>query len=717
MALTANTIAGVNETYRQFFRQIIDAALTTQSKPLDQLASQRTTLNALVQAYTRLNSKLTDLTSAIADLRSSAGSVWTANKVSVGGHSVAGGTIVTASATRSAVAGAYTISVTSLARAQRAASDAQVSATAALGLEGTFVIGGTGARAVSDASPVLNTVSAFGTAAVRSGQTELSHGSYHVEIRDHHNTLQFRIVDEHGVAVSVDVAGDAGTAMTSDWQDLSTVAGTTFDTGRGLTITFAPLSDHAVADVVTMPDTVEAITTSAVRSGQAELASGRYYVETRENGAGSGEWQFRLVDATGTAVSIYDAAAADGSFTAGWQAIDAVLANDANGVFVTGRGISIDFGEGPYVEGTMGAGAAQVDYTARLTQVGTIGAGAASVSYTSGGALITVSSGDSLIDIANAINTASYPDGAGVSASIVTNRLVLTAKSTGAAHTIQLADVQGTVLSGTGANGIGLISAPNTFKNTGPGSGYQDATDAVFTVNGITVTRDRNTGLSDVVTGMTINLAADAEGQSAILTVERDTGSIADKISTLLDAFTAFQSLIKNETGVTASGSGANATYTRNALAGDNTLFTTLRTSLYMTLSETISGLPAGAPTSLRQIGITLDANLVPVLDANALDAALAADPSGVEALLNAVLDNMEKRLSPYTGADGMINRKIAVTNEQLRGVNDRVSQIQERIESQRAVLEKQYSHLLVQLTQMTYSQQQMRMYWGGTYG
>ena len=34
-----------------------------------------------------------------------------------------------------------------------------------------------------------------------------------------------------------------------------------------------------------------------------------------------------------------------------------------------------------------------------------------------------------------------------------------------------------------------------------------------------------------------------------------------------------------------------------------------------------------------------------------------------------------------------MINRKIAVTNEQLRGVNDRVSQIR-RIESQRAVLE-----------------------------
>ena len=129
---------------------------------------------------------------------------------------------------------------------------------------------------------------------------------------------------------------------------------------------------------------------------------------------------------------------------------------------------------------------------------------------------------------------------------------------------------------------------------------------------------------------MTINLAADAEGQSAILTVERDTGSIADKISTLLDAFTAFQSLIKNETGVTASGSGANATYTRNALAGDNTLFTALRTSLYMTLSETISDLRRSAhqsPSDRDHVGSTCTG-----ARANALDA-LAADPSGVEAL------------------------------------------------------------------------------------
>jgi len=713
MAITVS-IPGISDLNQTLYTQIIEATLATERQPIERLESQRTVLNALVEAYNALNTKITDLTTAMDALRTSSISTWGAKSVTVGNRSLADAVIVTASAGSSAVNGTYDIAVTSLARAQRAASDEQISASTALGLEGTFVIGGGTTRSVSDAVTVANTVSAFGTAAVRDGQVELGHDTYHVEIRDNANTLQFRLVDGDGNAVSIDDAGDPGTAMNSGWQNLDLVAGTTFDTGRGLTITFDTLADHAVANAITVPDTVDAFATSAVREGKTELGAGSYYVEVRENGAGSGDWEFRLVDGTGAAVSVYDATTNDGRFTDQWQDIDDVLANFTDGVLVTGRGLSIDFGAGTYTAGTKGAGAAQVDYTARLNQLGLRGAGAASVTCGAAGALVTVTSDDSLSDIAASINAATYPTDAGVTASVVNNRLILTAESTGLGHEIRLADVTGTVLSGTGSSGIGLITAADTFKNTTPDTGYQAPCDAVFTVNGMQVTRDRNSGLSDIITGITLDLAADAEAQSATLTVSADTGTVKTKITAFLDAFNALQSHIRSQTAVTSFGSGQDAIYTRNALSGDNTILTALRNSLFAGLYGTVDGLPAGAPTNLRQIGITLGSDLTArISDSGALGAALAADPEGVEALIDGLMENLENALSPFTGTGGVVDGKITATNGQIRGINNKIARIEARLEGRQATLERQYAYLQVQLAQMSYTQSQLGAFWG----
>lgn len=717
---TTIPIPGVNQLSQTFYQQIVEATLASERAPITRLESQRGLLNNLVQAYNALNTRVKALTDAMEALRSGSIATWGAKSVTVGNRSLAEGIVLTASAGSSAIEGTYDIAVTTLARAQRAASDEQTSATVALGLEGTFVIGGGVTRAVSEATAVANTVTAFGTAAVRQGQIELGHDTYHVEIRDHANTLQFRLVDGDGNVVSIDDASDAGDAMSADWQNLDRVAGTTFDTGRGLTITFGALADHAVANAVTVADTVDAFSTSAVQLGKAELGTGTYYVEVRENGAGSGDWEFRLVDAGGNAVSVYDAAAADGRFTDQWQDIASVLANSADGVYSTGRGLSIDFGEGAYSAGTMGAGAAQVDYTARLNQLGVRGAGAAHATYSAAGAMVTVTSDDTLSDIASAINSAAFPSGAGVSASVVNNRLVVSARSTGLAHAIQLADVTGTVLSGTGSSGIGLITAANTFKNTAAGTGYQAPCDAVFTVNGMQVTRDRNIGLSDIISGISLDLAADAEGQSASLTVTPNLGTIKDKIVAFLDALNALQSHIRSQTAVTSFGSGENAVYSRSALSGDNTILSALRNALFVTFYSDVGGLPAGAPVNLRQVGITLDANLSALIsNSSALDAALASDPEGVEALFDGLMSRLSDVLSPFDGTDGIVSSRVAATNGQIRNIDERIDRIEERLEDRRMVLERQFAYLQVQLAQMSYTQQRLTSFWGwgGGYG
>lgn len=711
-------IPGVNQLTQTFYTQIVEATLASERAPITRLESQRSVLNRLVEAYNALNTKVTDLTTAMDALRASSVSTWGAKAVTVGNRSLAEGVIVTASANSAAIEGTYDIAVTSLARAQRAASDEQASATMALGLEGTFVIGGGAASSVGAAITVANTVSAFGTATVREGQVELGHDTYHVEIRDNANTLQFRLVDSQGNAVAIDDAADPNTAMTSEWQNLDLVADTTFDTGRGLTITFDPLADHAVANAITVADTVDGFSTSAVWAGKDELSTGTYYVEVRENGAGSGDWEFRLVDGSGSAVSVYDAAANDGSFTDQWQDIGAVLANSSEGIYSTGRGLTIDLGSGAYTAGAKDAGAAQVDYTARLNQLGLRGAGAANITYNAAGALITVTSDDTLEDIASAINGATYPASAGVSASIVNNRLVVTSRSTGLAHTMQLADVTGTVLSGTGSSGIGLITAANTFKNTTADTGYQAPSDAVFSVNGMQVTRDRNSGLSGIISGITLDLAADAEGQSATLTVSPNNNTVKAKITAFLDALNALQSHIRSQTAVSSIGSGEDAVYSRSALSGDNTILSGLRNTLFTTFYSNVNGLPAGAPTNLRQAGITLDANLyASISDASALDAALASDPEGVEALFDGLMTKLGDALSPFDGTDGIVSGRITATNAQIRTIDDRITRIEERLEQRRMVLEKQFAYLQVQLAQMSYTQQRLTSFWGGSYG
>lgn len=111
----------------------------------------------------------------------------------------------------------------------------------------------------------------------------------------------------------------------------------------------ARLPSGVVSGAVTVADTVDGFGVDYVAVGQTELATGDYYVEI-DSGAGT----FRLVDSAGNPVPIA------GSPTGDWQSIPGA------GTFDTERGLTIEFGAGPYVDGTFAAGtAAHVHYDAK----------------------------------------------------------------------------------------------------------------------------------------------------------------------------------------------------------------------------------------------------------------------------------------------------------------------------------------------------------------
>jgi flagellar capping protein FliD len=422
---------------------------------------------------------------------------------------------------------------------------------------------------------------------------------------------------------------------------------------------------RSVADATTVAETVTGFAISgAPRSGLLELGSGTYSVEV-QNIAGS--YRFRLVDAEGQAVSIAKAGDASASATAAWQDLTLV----AGTAFDTGRGLSISFGAGPYVVGSRGAGAASVTYTAQ-------------------GAQLVIASTDSLTAIRDMINAATHAEGNGVRASIVDRRLVLEGTSTGQRRAITAID-GGYVLAG-----LGLLSG-GAFKSL-----LQSPVDATFTVGGIAVQRSRNSGLTDILEGVTLGLVK--EGESATVSVKPDSTLLATKIGEMLQKLNSVTDYLREKVQVTKD--ETTNTYTRGGLAGDS-LFLGLRQGLISALRGKMAGASSTDLDELADLGIGLDSSLhYSVTNSAKLEAALADHATGVKALLDDRMAALSAKLAPYiTSGTGLLDARITALDSRSTQIGSRISQVQARAKTLEEHLVQQYGKILMQLP--TFNQNQ----------
>ncbi len=433
----------------------------------------------------------------------------------------------------------------------------------------------------------------------------------------------------------------------------------------------------------TIAGTVTAFGTAAPASGQKEIGTGTHFVETR-NDATSG-WQFRAVDADGKAVSVKQGTST--TYTANWQSIPT-----GGGSYDSGRGLTVTFGA-----------------DSNLYQAASKGAGAAQLAYTAQGASLTVAATNSLNAIASAINSATYAEGNAVTASVVDRQLVLAAKDTGTAHTIAAADTSGSAL-----QSLGVLTGAGAFKNE-----MQTALNAAFTVNTLSVTRSKNTGLDDVITGVTLNLAADAAGQTATLSVSRDNAAVRTKVETLLTQINGVTGYLQLKTAVTGRGSDRTAaTYTRGALA-DDFAYGSLRTDLVTDLTGRVAGLPAGSPLSLAEIGVGLNDNLeAGITDSSKFETALTNNASGVKALLAAVADKVNTRLDRFTNSSsGALSLSQKSVGEEVSSIDERITQMNKALAERQSALRTEFAVLQAQIMNNIYLQQQLSSFGGGSGG
>ncbi|WP_019141157.1 flagellar filament capping protein FliD [Noviherbaspirillum massiliense] len=340
---------------------------------------------------------------------------------------------------------------------------------------------------------------------------------------------------------------------------------------------------------------------------------------------------------------------------------------------------------------TPGTYAIQVTQLAQQQKLTSAGVADSSASLGTGSLTIKVGNADAIT--IPGTGTASYTlqslrdainaSGAAVSATIVNdgsaagNRLVLTAKDTGAVNTIKI----------TGSGALAQFSydpaSPVVYDPANPTTGMsqlQAAKDAKLTIDGIPVTKSSNT-ITDAIQGVTLKLTKETAGSAITLTVARDTATVKSSIESFVKAYNDLSGKIKTMTAYDPT------TKTGGALQGDSGAKSVL-TQIRGALGEAVDD--AGSLRLLSDIGVTFQK-----------DGTLAIDDKKLQKAMDGKFDDIAKLFSSSTGyatrliklADDMLGEKGIITtrtdglNASIKNLTDREDDMQARLDA----VEKRY--------------------------
>lgn len=221
--------------------------------------------------------------------------------------------------------------------------------------------------------------------------------------------------------------------------------------------------------------------------------------------------------------------------------------------------------------------------------------------------------------IRDAINKA----GVGVTAAIVNDggtspyRLMLTNTATGVANSMRI--------SVTGDPGLaGLLSQDPGVNGSQSLNEISTAQDAKLKLDGLAVSKPSN-HISDLLDGVTIDLAKVNPGAPTSLAVATDPGAISASVGKFVSAFNAINKTLKDLTAYNAD------TKTGAALNGESVI-RSAQAKLRSVLTSPVT-VTNGAFSRLSDIGVTLDKNGTLTVDSTKLNKVLETNSADVAAL------------------------------------------------------------------------------------
>ena len=276
---------------------------------------------------------------------------------------------------------------------------------------------------------------------------------------------------------------------------------------------------------------------------------------------------------------------------------------------------------------------------------------------------ISVSSTDTLDSIARRINDSDLRATASVIFDGSQYRLQVSGTDTGAANAISFTQ--------TGLD-LGL---------TNPANEAVAAADALFTIDGLAMSRDSN-DVSEAITGVQLNLSS-LTTSPVTINVGSDSEALSEKMKAFVEAYNSVVNGIAVESVFTGEGR------TGDSLAGDSTL-----RSLQGSLSSSLFGSLPGFDT-IRQMGLETDRSGKLQFDAEAFGAALSQNG---DALLEAFAgdgtsEGLFERLTTLT--DRYADKDTGLLTTRMDSFTSENRRIDQRIESMELRVEKFESNLL----------------------
>ena len=285
---------------------------------------------------------------------------------------------------------------------------------------------------------------------------------------------------------------------------------------------------------------------------------------------------------------------------------------------------------------------------------------------------------DTLSGFITAINSAE----AGVTASTIFDgnnyTLVITADDTGKAVNYTSSD---------GAKWSNIDGSKADF------SVYQEAQDAMFTIDGIGIQSDTNE-VTDAITGITINLlettAFDEMGmpsEEISLEVKADSEKTTENVEALTAAIGKVMANLKTNMASSEDSSGI--------LAFDSTA-RMLRGSISDALINRQSG-NNGTYNSLTMIGIGQDRYGNISFDKDEFAEALAKDKDGVLGLItgeDGLADRFKEMVDDYTFSDGFLTIRKTMYSDRSSDISKSIERMEERVIAYGDRLKRQFAKL-----------------------
>ncbi|MEX0739752.1 MAG: flagellar filament capping protein FliD [Pseudohongiella sp.] len=232
--------------------------------------------------------------------------------------------------------------------------------------------------------------------------------------------------------------------------------------------------------------------------------------------------------------------------------------------------------------------------------------------------LVIDESNNTLAGIRDAVNAANF----GVEATIVDDgsgfRLLFTSAESGADQSIEL--------TGTGTAGL---DAFNFNAGAQTASQTQAAQDALFTVNGLAISRSDNL-VTGVIPGVTLNLKSTTTGPVS-LGIDKDPSALMDKVQDFVGAYNGLKSM-SDQLSAFDPDSGSSG---QGSLLTGDTALRRMMTDINNTLRQVTSG---ATFSSLAEVGVTSDQfnDYQLTFDRSEFETAFATDPQAVTGLFAA---------------------------------------------------------------------------------